>query len=106
MLELTESAQKELAAYFEGKEKSDIRIYLAPGGCTGPRLALAIDAATEEDHSEEQGGFTFCINKGLLGQIEGVKIDLTHMGFVLEPTVALSQNDGGGCSGCSGGCGV
>jgi len=26
MLELTESAQKELAAFFEGKEKSTIRV--------------------------------------------------------------------------------
>lgn len=46
MLELTESAQKELAAFFEGKEKSTIRVYLAPGGCSGPHLALALDAAT------------------------------------------------------------
>ncbi|CAK7030696.1 IscA/HesB family protein [Desulfovibrio sp. 1188_IL3213] len=106
MLELTESARQELDAYFKGKEKSDIRIYLAPGGCTGPRLALAIDAATEDDQSEEQGGFTFCINKDLLGQIEGVKIDLTHMGFMVEPTVPLPQSGGGGCSGCSGGCGA
>lgn len=104
MLELTESAKKELTAFFDGKEKSPIRIYLAPGGCSGPRLALALDAANDGDMSEEQSGFTFCINKELLAQVEGVKIDLTHMGFVVEPTVPLPQA-GGGCSGCSGGCG-
>jgi len=104
MLELTESAQKELAAFFEGKEKSTIRIYLAPGGCSGPHLALALDAATDEDTSEDQGGFTFCINNELLAQVEGVKIDLSYMGFVVEPTVPLPQT-GGGCSSCSGGCG-
>ncbi len=32
MFEVTESAGKELAAYFEDKEKSPIRVYLAPGG--------------------------------------------------------------------------
>ena len=32
MLELTEAARKELEAYFAGKEKSAIRVYLAPGG--------------------------------------------------------------------------
>jgi Fe-S cluster assembly iron-binding protein IscA len=32
MFTLTESAHKELAAYFADKEKSGIRIYLAPGG--------------------------------------------------------------------------
>ena len=105
MLELTESAQKELAAYFDGKEKSDIRIYLAAGGCSGPRLALALDSATDEDQSDEQGGFTFCINKDLLAQVEGVKIDLTPMGFMVEPNVPLPQSDGG-CSDCGGGCGT
>ena len=66
--------------------------------------ALALDAATDEDMSEDQGGFTFCINKELLAQVEGVKIDLSYSGFTVEPTVPLPQA-GGGCSSCSGGCG-
>ena len=45
MLELTDSACKELESYFADKEKSDIRIYLAPGGCCGPQLMLADAAA-------------------------------------------------------------
>lgn len=32
MVELTESARKELEAYFADKEKGSIRVYLAPGG--------------------------------------------------------------------------
>ncbi len=104
MLELTESARKELEAYFADKEKGTIRIYLAPGGCGGPRLALALDAATDQDQAEEQGGFTFCINKELLAQVRGVKIDLTYMGFAVEPEAPLPQS-GGGCGGCCGGCG-
>ena len=32
MFELTPNAKKELDAYFADKEKSPIRIYLAPGG--------------------------------------------------------------------------
>jgi len=32
MLEVTESARKELEAYFADKERGDLRIYLAPGG--------------------------------------------------------------------------
>lgn len=32
MLEVTESARKELDAYFAGKDKATIRVYLAPGG--------------------------------------------------------------------------
>ena len=106
MLELTESAQKELAAFFEGKEKSTIRVYLAPGGCSGPHLALALDAATDEDVIEDQGVFSFCINKDLVGEVQGVKIDLTYMGFAVEPVVPFaSDGNGGGCSSCSSGCG-
>ena len=32
MLELSESARKELEAYFADKERGNIRVYLAPGG--------------------------------------------------------------------------
>ncbi len=32
MLHISESALKELEAYFDGKEKSPIRVYLAAGG--------------------------------------------------------------------------
>lgn len=106
MLDLSESARKELEAFFADKEKSPIRVYLAPGGCGGPHLALALDAAGDEDQSEEQGGFTFCINKDLLAQVQGVKIDLTYMGFAVEPTVPLAAADGGSaCGSCSSGCG-
>ncbi|SDF68900.1 IscA/HesB family protein [Desulfovibrio legallii] len=105
MLSLSESARKELEAFFADKEKSPIRIYLAPGGCGGPHLGLALDAVADDDQSEEQGGFTFCIHKDLLAQVEGVAIDLTYAGFSVEPQKPL-PNAGGGCSGCSGGCGA
>lgn len=32
MIQLTETAQKELDAFFTDKPKSGIRVYLAPGG--------------------------------------------------------------------------
>lgn len=32
MLTLTDSAKKEFDAYFEGKDKTSIRVYLAQGG--------------------------------------------------------------------------
>ena len=35
MLKLSESARKELEAFFSDKPKSAVRIYLAPGGCSG-----------------------------------------------------------------------
>lgn len=105
MVEMSPEAKKELDAYFEGKEVSPIRIYLAPGGCSGPRLALALDAPNDEDVTEEVDGFKFCVGKDLLDQIKSVKIELGPMGFMLEPEAPLPEVAGGGCGGCCGGCG-
>ena len=101
MFTLTESAQKELDAYFDGKEKSAIRVYLANGGCSGPRLALALDAPTAEDKNFEQGGYTFCINEALVTQAGAITIDCSPMGFIVDSEVSFG---GGGCSSCGGGC--
>ena len=101
MITLTDSAQKELDAYFDGKEKSAVRVYLAHGGCSGPRLALALDEPSAEDASFEQGGYTFCVNEALLAQAKTITIDCTPVGFTVDSQISFG---GGGCAGCSGGC--
>ena len=101
MFTLTDAAQKELDAYFDGKEKSAIRVYLASGGCSGPRLALALDEPSAEDTSFDQGGYTFCVNQALMAQAQAISIDCSPLGFSVDSQVPFG---GGGCSGCSGGC--
>ncbi len=107
MFELTQNAQKELNDYFGDKEKASVRVYLA-GGCGGPHLALALDDPTDEDSVFTEGGFSFCIEKALLGVVESVKIDGGPMGFLVDTGKPLPSM-GGGCGGCcsssSGGCG-
>ena len=67
---------------------------------------MALDEPNDQDQTEEQAGYTFCINKDLVGEVQGVKIDLTYMGFAVEPVVPFaSDGNGGGCSSCSSGCG-
>lgn len=105
MLTLSDGAKKELDAYFDGKDKGTIRVFLAPGGCSGPRLSLALDDAGEDDQKEEVEGYTFCINKDLLAQVKSVAVDLTPLGFDVRPEVPLPAGSGGGCGGCCGGCG-
>ena len=98
MISLTEEARKELEAYFEGKEKTPIRVYLAPGGCSGPRLALALDEPGEDDETSEDNGLTLCINKELAEKVGAVTVGMTHMGFVVESEIPLpSGGNGGGC---------
>ena len=46
----------------------------------------------------------FCIAMDLLAQIKGVSIDLTYMGFTVDPEVPLASS-GSGCGSCGSGCG-
>lgn len=103
MFELTDSARKELDAYFDGKDKSPIRVYLAPGGCSGPRLALALDEPRDEDKVFNDNGYSFCINSELFDDAKNITIDFSDMGFSILSSLQLGG--GGGCSGCSG-CGT
>ena len=107
MLELSTSAKKELDAFFAGKpaDERSIRIFTAMG-CGGPRLNMALDAANENDATEAHGDYTFCMEKSLLEQVKSVKVDLSYMGFIVEPEVPLPMPEGmeGGscCTGCAG----
>lgn len=101
MVELTDTARQELDAYFADKEKSSIRIFLAPGGCSGPQLALALDDATDNDVSFESNEYTFVVEKGLAEEGQPFAIDMTAMGFSVDSKLQLGGGScSGGCSGC------
>jgi Fe-S cluster assembly iron-binding protein IscA len=102
MFEITEEACKELDAYFDGKEKSPIRVYLA-GGCSGPRLALALDDPTDTDKVFDEKGYSFIINDDLFTAAKKIKVDFTYIGFSVDSEMPMSG--GGGCASCGGGCG-
>jgi len=103
MITVSETAVNELNDFFSDKEKSSIRVYLAPGGCSGPHLALALDTPGDDDAIFDTAGYTFCISKDLFVQTGDVAVDVTYMGFSLEPANPISS--GGGCCGCaSSGC--
>jgi iron-sulfur cluster assembly protein len=98
MLILSPAAREELDAYFSGREKSPLRIYAAPGGCSGRRLALTLGEPDLGDTVCEADGYTFCIDPELLNQVGMLTVDLSHTGF----SVNAGTFPGGGCSGCSG----
>lgn len=105
MLTLTDEARDELNAYFKDQEeRSPIRVYLAPGGCSGPRLALALDTPNEDDSVFESNGYSFCVNKELLEAAKNISIAFSDMGFSVQSELPLGG--GGGCSpSCCSSCG-
>ncbi|MBQ8744050.1 MAG: IscA/HesB family protein [Mailhella sp.] len=107
MFVLTENALAELNAFFADKPKSAIRMYLAPGGCSGPRIGLALDDPNELDFTVEQDGYTFCCVTELWETIgEGATVDASPMGFLVTPAKPLPGAGGCGCSSCgTGTCG-
>ena len=102
MIEVSDSACKELDAYFDGKEKMPIRVCLTPGGCSGPRLGLALDSPSVSDEIFHERDYVFCINKELLNVLKGVKLDFSDQGFSIESVEGFGG--GSGCAGCQTGC--
>lgn len=105
MLELTDTAKAELINYFKDNESSPIRIFLAPGGCSGPRLSLALDKPGDDDVVTEFGDdITVIMDKKLFDEAQPIKIDLTYAGFTVESSLEITpaEGDGGGCGGCCG----
>lgn len=111
MINVTESAQKELSAYFADREVQPVRIHLADGGCSGPRLSLALDEVRDGDKSFEHGDISFLINEELMTTTGAVTVDMSDYGFVVESENQVGGGggcgcaSGGGCGSGSGGCG-
>ena len=103
MIEVSDAACKELDAYFDGKDKEPIRVCLTPGGCSGPRLGLALDGPGDADEVFVEKEYVFCINKELLNVLKGIKLDFSDQGFSIESEEAFGGG-GGGCAGCQSGC--
>lgn len=107
MVEVTETALKQLKEYFADKEVAPIRVYLGGGCCSGPRLSLALDENRDGDESFENEGFTFLVQKDLLAQTGNIRIDMTGYGFSVDSENPV-EGGGGSCSSgscSSGGCG-
>ncbi|MCK9241000.1 IscA/HesB family protein [Desulfocurvus sp.] len=112
MLELTDAARTELLNYFKDKTPEPVRVFLAPGGCSGPRLSLALDQKRDDDAIFDfEGGLTFVMNQALLDEAKPVKVDVTYTGFTVESSLQMAAG-GCGCSSASscgsagsGGCG-
>ena len=99
MLEVTEAAQEQIAAFFKdkkGEEIKPIRIFLAQG-CGGEQLAMALDEAKSDDKVFKVAGFQYLVNQNFLKSAQPIRVDHNGMGFSLTSALKLKA---GGCSGC------
>ena len=104
MINVSEAAVQELTSYFKDKEASPIRVHLMDGGCSGPKLSLALDQQCDGDKTATHGGFTFLINEELAEATGKVTIDMTPYGFTVDSENPVGGG-GCGCSSCgTGGC--
>ena len=105
MLEMTTDAKAAFDGYFADKTKETIRIYVA-GGCSGPQLALALDAKKDEDEVLDVNGYEFVVEKALYEEAKPITIDANPMGFAITSAMKFPEGQGGGsCGSCCGGCG-
>ena len=96
MFEVTESATKQIAEYFKGKEVEPIRIFLNSGGWGGPSLAMALDEPKDTDDVFDIDGFKYIVDKEFLIKAIPIKVDFSEMGFKLDCGIDF----GAACSGC------
>ena len=96
------NALKEIIAENQDKP-NNVRVYFAGFACSGPNFALALDKEAEgEDVSCEVEGVRFIMDQNEFLTYGNVIIqELPQGGFVV---MVDNMPEGGGCSGCSGGC--
>lgn len=96
MITVTETAQEQVKAYFEGREVQPVRIFLNQGGCGGPSLAMALDQINDNDAVFTHEGIDYIMEKSLMKEAAPVDVDYSGMGFRLNSSLKL----GGRCSSC------
>lgn len=97
MFNVTESAQEQVRAYFQGKQQMPIRVFLHQGGCGGPQMAMALDDRKDTDTVFTFDGVDYLVNKEFLEDAKPINVDFIESGFKVTSSLELG---GGGCSSC------
>ena len=106
-ISLTTPAQAKMQELFRQVDDSilGVRVYAAPGGCSGISFGMTFsDAINGDDGVLECEGFKVIVDDGTLEYLRGVEIDFVDRG---DGSASFVFNNlrpmGGGCG--SGGCG-
>lgn len=106
VITVSDTAAEKAKAVLEqrGKPEGALRLFVAGGGCSGPRYGMALaESAEAEDTVFSHGGVTFLIDPESLPYVQGAEIDFVdeevRSGFtIFNPLQQKAGGCGGGCS--------
>lgn len=103
LFEVTAKACQAVSAFFAGREKKPLRVYVSGTGAERA-LAIALDRERTTDMVYEIDGATWVINRSFLEKAQPVCIDHGADGFEIAARIDLSSP----CAGCqaAGKCGL
>lgn len=78
---------------------SNIRLYIAGMGWSGPSFGLTLDELTDTDVKDDTNAVTFIMNKDVYEQIGDMLVELTNGGYLVRPMMQ-EESACGSCSGC------
>ncbi|GAB6094209.1 hypothetical protein JCM14469_04610 [Desulfatiferula olefinivorans] len=101
MFNVTPKAQEQIRAYFTGKQRMPIRVFLH-NTCCGSELAMALDEKKATDTVFTVDGVDYLVDRDFLADAQPIGVDYIETGFKVTSSLKL----GGGCSSCgsSGSC--
>ncbi len=107
-ISLTAPAQAKMAELAQQVEEGikGIRVYAAPGGCSGMSFGMTFtDQINDNDGLLACDGFNIVVDMATLQHMRGVEIDFADQGgapsFVFNNLQPASPEGGSGCGGCS-----
>ncbi len=115
MITITPDAVQQLKSFLaeQGTPEAGLRVFVAPGGCSGLQYGMTIEEAAEEgDEVIETDGVRLLVDNFSSMYLQGAEIDYTLMGgfTVRNPSAVAScacghSFDTGGNAATSHGCG-
>ncbi len=118
LITMTPEAVEKLKEYLEeqGTPEAMLRVFVAPGGCSGLQYGMSIEDLTEEDdHVIEQDGIKLVVDQFSATYLEGAEIDFVNSlmggGFTVNNPNAVAtcacghSFDTGGNASTAQGCG-
>lgn len=85
----------------QADQPSNVRIYIAGMGWSGPSFGLTLDELSENDLKDESNDVTFIMAKDIYEQTGDIMVELSGGGYMVKP---IEQSDSD-CGSCAGSCG-